>query len=115
MLQGCFARQSTALSENPAVSPAFAGRPLFKDAPSMQRRQFHQTSALAALLYATGQQAWALSLGDLSSADASKGLKAALAQGAQAAVALLGRPDGFLGNPRCASACRGIWTTPPRS
>lgn len=55
---------------------------------------------MGVLLCATWQQAWALSLGDLSNADASSGLKAALSQGAQAAVSLLGRPDGFLGNPR---------------
>lgn len=66
----------------------------------MQRRHFHQASALGALLCATWQQAWALSLGDLSNADASGGLKAALSQGAQAAISLLGRTDGFLGNPK---------------
>lgn len=66
----------------------------------MQRRQFHQTSLIGALLCATYQHAWALSLGDISNADAGRGVKAALAQGAQAAVALLGRPDGFLGNPK---------------
>lgn len=38
--------------------------------------------------------AWALSEGD-----ANAGIRAALERGAQAAVALLGRPDGFLGNP----------------
>lgn len=65
----------------------------------MQRRHFHQASA-AVLLCAAGQQAWALSLGELSNADAASGLKAALAQGVQAAVAQLGRPDGFLGNPK---------------
>jgi hypothetical protein len=65
----------------------------------MQRRHFHQASA-AVLLCAAWQQAWALSLGDLSNADAASGLKAALAQGVQAAVAQLGRPDGFLGNPK---------------
>ena len=66
----------------------------------MQRRQFHQTSLIGALLCATYQHAWALSLGDISNADAGRGLKAALAQGAQAAVALLGRQDGFLGNSK---------------
>jgi len=40
--------------------------------------------------------AWAL---NLSEGDASAGIRAALERGAQAAVALLGRPDGFLGNP----------------
>ena len=69
----------------------------------MQRRQFHHatTATLGGLaLLAVHQRAWALSLGDLTQADASGGVKAALAQGAQAAVALLGRPDGFLGNPQ---------------
>ncbi|MDH4464520.1 MAG: DUF4197 domain-containing protein [Acidovorax sp.] len=66
----------------------------------MQRRQFHQTSLAGALLCATAQHAWALSLGDLTNADAASGVKAALGQGAQAAVALLGRTDGFLGNPQ---------------
>ena len=68
----------------------------------MLRRDFHHAGAgaLTALLLAATQQAQALSLGDLSSADASSGLKAALSQGAQAAVALLGRQDGFLGNPQ---------------
>lgn len=55
---------------------------------------------MGVLLCATWQHAWALSLGDLSNADASSGLKAALSQGAQAAVSLLGRNDGFLGNPK---------------
>lgn len=66
----------------------------------MQRRQFHQTSLAGALLCATAQHAWALSLSDLTNADAASGVKAALGQGAQAAVALLGRTDGFLGNPQ---------------
>lgn len=68
----------------------------------MLRRQFHQASALSlgALLLCAHQRAHALSLRDLSSAEASRGVKAALTQGAQAAVALLGRPDGFLGNPQ---------------
>ena len=46
------------------------------------------------------QQAHALSLSDLSSGDATSGVKAALEKGATVAVGLLGRPDGFLGNPR---------------
>jgi hypothetical protein len=40
--------------------------------------------------------AWALSL---SEGDANAGIRTALERGANAAVALLGRPDGFLGNP----------------
>ncbi|MEO7401261.1 MAG: DUF4197 domain-containing protein [Polaromonas sp.] len=68
----------------------------------MQRRNFNQAgaSALGLLIWATCQQAHALSLGDISNADASKGLKAALEKGALAAVSLLGRADGFLGNPK---------------
>ena len=68
----------------------------------MQRRNFNQAgvSALAALLLATYRQAHALSFGELSNQDASRGLKTALEKGALAAVALLGRPDGFLGNPK---------------
>lgn len=73
----------------------------------MQRRQFHHATAgtlagalLLPWLAATPLQARALSLADLSGADASRGIKAALTQGAQAAVTLLGRPDGFLGNPQ---------------
>ena len=68
----------------------------------MQRRNFNQAglSALGLLIWATCQQAHALSLGDLSNADASKGLKTALEKGVVVAVSLLGRTDGFLGNPK---------------
>lgn len=68
----------------------------------MLRREFHHAGvgALGTLLLASARQVQALSLGDLSAADASGGLKAALSQGVQAAVTSLGRPDGFLGNPR---------------
>jgi len=68
----------------------------------MDRRQFNSTSvsALGILLWATCQQAYALSLADISNAQASQGLKAALEKGAQSAVSLLGRPDGFLGNAK---------------
>ena len=68
----------------------------------MLRRHFHHAgaAALTALLLAATRQAQALSLGDLSNADASSGVKAALGQGVRSAVALLGRPDGFLGNPQ---------------
>ena len=55
------------------------------------------------LITATYQQAHALSLGDLagiSNPEASAGLKTALEKGALAAVALLGKTDGFLGNPK---------------
>ena len=71
----------------------------------MQRRKFNQAgvSAFSVLILATYQQAHAVALGDLagiSKADASNGLKAALEKGVIAAVALLGKTDGFLGNPK---------------
>lgn len=68
----------------------------------MQRRQFNQSlaSATTLLVLAAHQQAQALTLADLSSKDASTGLRTALEKGALAAVAVLGRPDGFLGNPK---------------
>ena len=45
-------------------------------------------------------QAHALTLSELSAADASKGLKTALEKGALAAVGILGTQDGFLGNEK---------------
>jgi hypothetical protein len=68
----------------------------------MQRRQFTQstTAMIGLLVLAAHQQARALSLGDLTEGDASTGIKVALEKGALAAVALLGKTDGFLGNPK---------------
>ncbi|MFY3384464.1 DUF4197 domain-containing protein [Paracidovorax sp. MALMAid1276] len=70
----------------------------------MHRRQFHHATAAAlwgAWALATPATAQSsLTLASLTSAEASRGVKAALTQGAQAAVQLLGRTDGFLGNPR---------------
>lgn len=68
----------------------------------MQRRQFTQSlpAGFVLLVLASHQQARALSLGALSEQEASQGLKAALEKGARAAVGLLGRTDGFLGDPR---------------
>ena len=68
----------------------------------MLRREFNHASvaALVALLLTTNRPAYALSLSDLTNAEASRGLKAALEKGVLAAVALLGKPDGFLGNPK---------------
>lgn len=43
--------------------------------------------------------AYALDMSDISNAEASGGLKAALTQGAEKAVAQLSKTDGFLGNP----------------
>jgi len=68
----------------------------------MDRRQFGlaSSSSVAALLMLGHIQARALSLGDLTNTEASQGLKVALEKGALAAVSLLGRPDGFLGNDK---------------
>jgi len=68
----------------------------------MDRRQFTTTSgrSIAALLAMAYAQAQALSLSDLTNAEASQGLKAALEKGALAAVAILGKTDGFLGNDK---------------
>ena len=55
-------------------------------------------SLIAGLLLTAS--AHALSLADISGRDASGGLKEALTQGAGKAVDLLGRQDGFLGNPK---------------
>lgn len=53
---------------------------------------------IAGLVMTSGVQA--ASLADLSNADTSKGLKEALSQSAGAAVAKLGKENGFLGDPR---------------
>lgn len=68
----------------------------------MDRRQFNSLplAALAGFTLLTMERAHALSLADLSNADASKGLKEALQKGALSAVSLLGAKDGFLGNPQ---------------
>lgn len=55
-------------------------------------------SFLAGMLLAASAQA--LSLADITGKDASGGLKEALTQGAGKAVEMLGRQDGFLGNPK---------------
>ena len=68
----------------------------------MDRRQFNSISmsALALLGMTALQQAHALTLADISNADASKGLKTALEKGALSAIGLLGVQDGFLGNEK---------------
>ena len=68
----------------------------------MDRRQFGSVagSSFATLLLLAHAQAHALSLGDLTNAEASQGLKTALEKGALAAVDLLGKTDGFLGNDK---------------
>ncbi|MBX3585835.1 MAG: DUF4197 domain-containing protein [Ramlibacter sp.] len=76
----------------------------------MQRRQFNAASisVLGSLSMAAWQQAHALALKDLTDAEASQGLKAALEKGALAAVQLLGKPDGFLGNPKVRIPLPGV-------
>lgn len=68
----------------------------------MNRRNFNSipVSLLATTFILAYQRAHALSMGDLSNAEASQGLKTALERGALAAVSLLGQTDGFLGNDR---------------
>lgn len=63
----------------------------------MDRREFTGQLAAGMALWVGAAQARALSLSD---ADASAGLKEALQRGAVAAVGLLGKTDGFLGNPK---------------
>lgn len=59
-----------------------------------------KTVGKCALLLLVSTSAWSLSLSDLTNADASAGLKQVLTQGATQAVSTLGKPDGFLGNPK---------------
>lgn len=60
----------------------------------MYRRHFTTGAAFGALL--GGSPAWAAGL---SETDAAQGVRSALERGALAAISLLGRTDGFLGNP----------------
>jgi len=75
----------------------------------MQRRHFTLAALGGAgpLLLLASTHAYALSLADLSNADASSGLKGALEQGALAAVGLLGQNGGFLNNPKVRIALPG--------
>lgn len=66
----------------------------------MNRREFTAGFGAGAALWIWAARAQAQSLASLTNADASAGLKAALERGAAAAVDLLGRTDGFLGNPK---------------
>ena len=68
----------------------------------MNRRQFSSSAVSGLGLAAMGlwRRAQAAGIADLSNAEASQGLKAALERGAVAAVDLLGRPDGFLAHPK---------------
>jgi hypothetical protein len=65
------------------------------------RRRLLLSGGLAVLwLLLAQRQAHAAGLEGVSNAEASKGLQAALETGALSALGLLGKPDGFMGNPR---------------
>ncbi len=66
----------------------------------MNRRQFHciQFSLLTGCCLGFQPVGYALTLSDITNAQASQGLKVALEKGALAAVKLLGQPNGFMGN-----------------
>lgn len=68
----------------------------------MDRRKFNSVSVVCLLASGglSSPQAWALSIADLSSSDATRGLKTALEKGAASAIQILGAPDGFLGNEK---------------
>ncbi|MBK6296042.1 MAG: DUF4197 domain-containing protein [Rhodoferax sp.] len=68
----------------------------------MDRREFNDAAsgALVAVLLLACARAQALSLSDLSNAEASQGLKTALERGVIAAIDVLGHNDGFLGNDK---------------
>ena len=69
----------------------------------MDRRQFGGVASgwvASVLLIAAHKVEAAGGLASLSEGEASQGLKLALEKGANAAISLLGRTDGFLGNPK---------------
>jgi hypothetical protein len=68
----------------------------------MDRRQFSSFALTSAAIWAASGMhgAYALSLDDLTKADATKGLKTALEKGALAAIGTLGAVNGFLGNEK---------------
>lgn len=64
----------------------------------MKRRKFTQVAFVT--ISAGPLAGWVLPAWALSESDAVAGVRAALEKGAAEAVSLLGRPDGFLGNPQ---------------
>ena len=68
----------------------------------MDRRQFTHVlgSSVGALLLAAHAHAQAVSLGNITNAEASWGFQAVIEKGALAAVSLLSKTDGFLGNDK---------------
>ena len=69
----------------------------FASAPAARRCQL---VAYWALILSTPLIATAASIDTLSSKDASAGLRAAISQGIDKAIGMLGAPNGFLGNPK---------------
>lgn len=61
---------------------------------------FHTLRILSVFLLAVMTSAAQAQLAGISDADASSGLRSALTEGANAAVSLLGKENGFLGNPQ---------------
>jgi Protein of unknown function (DUF4197) len=69
----------------------------------MNRRKFSRAAAtlgFGSLIGMAYSRAYALGVGDLTNSEASAGLTAALEKGALSAIGLLGKTDGFLGNPK---------------
>ena len=85
-----------------ASGPRFNAPHGMQKESEMDRRQVNSIAALSFGLYALWpvRAAYALGLADVSNAEASQGLKTALDRGALSAVSLLGRPGGFLDNPK---------------
>lgn len=72
----------------------------------MQRRQFMVRLPSGLIVVgAWGAPAWAAGLTEF---DAASGVRAALEKGASAAVSLLGKQDGFLGNPKVRIPLPGV-------
>ena len=76
----------------------------------MNRRRFSRLSAamLAGSCMGLHATAYALSLNDITNAQASQGLKLALEKGAVAAVKLLGQPNGFAGDDKVRIPLPGV-------
>ena len=74
----------------------------------MNRRHFYLRTGVGFISWVSGLRgAQALNFADLSGADASSGLKAALEKGALSAVGLLGATNGFMGNDQVRIALPG--------
>jgi hypothetical protein len=87
---------------NPPSFPGFSANIEEQFADPARRQYLIQLATLTAAVVASGgaSQALAFSLADLSQKDAAGGVRAALQKGAEVAVKLLGKPDGYWGNDR---------------